>query len=69
MSDQIHLTNRQREYARLYCMGYTHAEIGKEMHVTADTANATLRDIRFAWTGGGMSRKDFYARAQKEGII
>lgn len=66
------LSPYRREQARLFCIGYTMAEIGEALHITPDSAKSAIRDIKITWNNNGesgMSRRDFYARAQQEGII
>jgi DNA-binding NarL/FixJ family response regulator len=66
------LTARQRDIARLYCIGYSLQEIGKELFITQDTANTHLRTIRRFWNANAdarMTRREFYALCQDEGII
>jgi len=63
------LTEREREFARNYCIGYSAKESGQVLGVTEETVKTSIRQIKIFWSGGGMSRREFYVRAQREGIV
>jgi DNA-binding NarL/FixJ family response regulator len=63
------LTPRERQFALNYCIGYSSKESGQVLGVTEETVKTSIRQIKAFWSGGGMSRREFYVRAQEEGII
>ena len=63
------LNPRQKDFVKLYCRGCTAPEIARELHVSQDTAKSMLRDIKRKWSGGGMTRREFFDRAEAEGLV
>jgi hypothetical protein len=63
------LTAKERRYALMFCIGYSHHEIGMAMGVSQDRGRTAIRDIKSFWFGGAASRREFYARAMREGIV
>lgn len=67
--NKTELTAKERRYALMYCIGYTHHEIAVAMGVSQDRGRTAIRDIKSFWFGGAASRREFYARAMREGIV
>jgi Bacterial regulatory proteins, luxR family len=63
------LSDKHQDIVRLYCIGSTFNEIAREVDLSTDTVKVIIRDIKAQWTGGGMSRSDFFIRAQIGGIV